>query len=324
MRPTRIKRAVASLPDSARSRYIFEMNSPHAADWKSLYPFESHRLDLDGQSYHFVDEGAGAPLLMVHGNPTWSFYWRNLILAFRGRFRTIAVDHIGCGLSDKPQRYPYTLAQHIANLARLIEQLDLREVTLLAHDWGGAIALGAALRQTERIGRIVLFNTGAFPPPFIPLRIRVCRTPIAGPIALRGLNLFARAALRMAVEKPDRLTPAVRAGLLAPYDSWAHRVAVDGFVRDIPMTRRHPTWKTLTDIEAGLPKLARLPVQLIWGMRDWCFTPACLHRFEEVFPDADVHRFEDAGHYVVEDAHERIIPLVDHFLASTTCPAPSA
>ena len=300
------------------------MNSPHTANWKTLYPFASHRLEFDGQSYHYVDEGAGEPLLMVHGNPTWSFYWRNLILAFRDRFRTIAVDHIGCGLSSKPQHYRYTLAQHVANLDRLIEQLDLRDVTLLAHDWGGAIALGAALRHADRIGRIILFNTGAFPPPFVPLRIRVCRTPVVGRFALRGLNLFARAALRMAVEKPERMTAEIRAGLLAPYDNWAHRVAVDSFVRDIPMTRRHPTWQTLVDIEAGLPTLAHLPVQLIWGMRDWCFTPECLRRFEQLFPRADVHRFEDAGHYIVEDAHERIVPLVDRFLETTACPAPSA
>jgi haloalkane dehalogenase len=300
------------------------MNSPPAADWKALYPFESHQLDLDGQRYHYVDEGSGEPLLMVHGNPTWSFYWRNLILAFRDRFRAIAVDHIGCGLSSKPQKYPYLLSQHVTNVDRLIEQLDLHDVTLLAHDWGGAIALGAALRHTDRIARIILFNTGAFPPPFIPLRIRVCRTPLVGQFAIRGLNLFSRAALWMAVTKPDRMTAEVRAGLLAPYDNWANRIAVDSFVRDIPMTRRHPTWQTLADIEAGLPTLAHLPVQLIWGMRDWCFTPECLHRLEQAFPHADVHRFDDAGHYVVEDAHERIVPLVDRFLETTARPAPSA
>ena len=299
------------------------MNSPPAADWKSLYPFESHHLDFDGQSYHYVDEGSGPPLLMVHGNPTWSFYWRNLVLAFRDRYRALAVDHIGCGLSDKPRQYDYTLARHVDNLARFVTQLDLRDVTLLAHDWGGAIALGTALKHTDRIGRIVLFNTGAFPPPFVPFRIRVCRTPVLGRIALRGLNLFSRAALRMAVEKSERMTPAVRAGLLAPYDSWAHRVAVDRFVRDIPLTQRHPTWQTLADIESGLPTLAHLPVQLIWGMRDWCFTPECLQRFEQVFPNAEVHRFEDAGHYVVEDAHERIVPLVDRFLETTACPVRS-
>ena len=286
------------------------------ADWRRLYPFRSHELALDSLRYHFLDEGTGEPLLMVHGNPTWSFYWRNLVTAFRDRYRVIVPDHIGCGLSDKPQRYEYTLAQHVRNLVRLVEHLDLSGVTLLAHDWGGAIGLGAALAAPERFARIVLFNTGAFPPPFVPLRIRVCRTPVVGRIAMRGLNLFARAALTMAVEKPERLTPAVRAGLLAPYDNWANRVAIDQFVRDIPFSRRHPTWQTLAEIEAALPTIAPRPVQLIWGMRDWCFTPACLERFAQIFPHAAVHRLADAGHYVIEDAHERIVPLVQAFLQS--------
>jgi cis-3-alkyl-4-acyloxetan-2-one decarboxylase len=195
-----------------------------------------------------------------------------------------------------------------------VEQLDLRDVTLLVHDWGGAIGLGTALRLPERFARLVLFNTAAFPPPFIPLRIRACRTPLVGTLAIRGANVFARAALSMAVEKPERMTPAVRAGLLAPYGKWADRVAIDRFVRDIPLSRRHPTWQRLEEIEAGLRTLATRPVQMIWGMRDWCFRPSCLDRLLESFPQAEVHRLADAGHYVVEDAYERIVPLVVDFL----------
>jgi len=159
-----------------------------------------------------------------------------------------------------------------------------------------------------------LFNTGAFPPPFFPYRIRVCRTPILGQWAVRKLNLFARAALRMAVSNRDRMTPAVRAGLLAPYDNWENRVAIHQFVADIPASKRHPTWQTLADIESGLPTLDDRPIMAIWGMQDWCFTPACLDRFLAVFPDAEVHRLVDAGHYVIEDAHERIVPLVERFV----------
>jgi haloalkane dehalogenase len=225
------------------------------------------------------------------------------------------VDHIGCGLSDKPQRYDYTLAQHTENLCRFIEQIDLRGVTLLAHDWGGAIGLGAAVKLKERFSRIVLFNTGAFPPPFVPARIAACRTPIVGRIAVRGFNAFARAAITMAVEKPERMTPEVQSGLLAPYDSWANRVAVWRFVRDIPFTRAHPTHATLADLERQLPTLADLPVALIWGMRDWCFRPECLRRFQQVFPHAESHELADCGHYVVEDAHERIVPIVCAFLS---------
>jgi len=284
-------------------------------DWRTLYPFASHHLQLDSLRYHYVDEGADQPMLMVHGNPTWSFYWRNLVLAFRDRYRVVVPDHIGCGLSDKPQDYPYRLSQHIENLVRLIEHLNLSDISLLVHDWGGAIGLGAALQVPDRVARIVLFNTGAYPPPYFPFRIRICRTPILGQWAVRKLNLFARAALRMAVNKRERMTPAVRAGLLAPYDSWENRVAIYRFVADIPASQRHPTWQALSDIESGLPTLADRPIMAIWGMRDWCFTPACLDRFLDVFPDAEVHRLQDAGHYVIEDAHEEIVPLVERFLS---------
>jgi len=287
---------------------------PARPDWRRLYPFSSHELDLDGLRYHYLDEGAGRPLLMVHGNPTWSFYWRNLIEAFRDKNRVIAPDHIGCGLSDKPAHYHYTLAQHIENLLKLIEELDLSEITLVAHDWGGAIGLGAAGRQPERFRRIVLFNTGAFPPPYVPWRLRMIRSPLIGKPAIQGGNLFARAALRMAVADRTRLSSQVKAGLLAPYNNWSNRIATYKFVRDIPTTPRHPTWETLKQVENGLQTLSDRPTLLIWGMQDWCFNSVCLDRLSELLPNHEVHRFQDAGHYVVEEAHERIVPLMSAFL----------
>jgi haloalkane dehalogenase len=271
-------------------------------------------MDVGGQRLHYIEEGAGEPLLFVHGNPTWSFYWRDLILGLRDRYRCVAVDHIGCGLSDKPQRYEYTLQRRISDLVEVVQRLDLRGATLVAHDWGGAIGLGTVQQLRERFGRIVLFNTGAFPPPFVPWRIAACRIPVFGTIAMRGVNAFARAALSMAVEKHERMRADVQAGLLAPYDSWQNRVAIDAFVKDIPFSPRHPTWRTLERIEAGLTSLGTMPIQLIWGMRDWCFRPECLERFIRHWPEAEVQRLEDCGHYVVEDAHERIVPLMRDFL----------
>ncbi len=190
-----------------------------AADWRSLYPFASREIRLDGHRYHYVDEGQGEVLLLVHGNPTWSFYWRELIRGLSGDYRVIAVDHIGCGLSDKPAGYSYRLARHAENLARFVDELDLDDVTLMAHDWGGAIGLSAALRAEQRYRRFVMFNTAAFRSRLMPWRIRVCRTPVLGKLAVQGVNAFARAALSMAVCMHERMTPAVRAGLLAPYDT---------------------------------------------------------------------------------------------------------
>jgi len=284
-------------------------------DWRQLYPFDSHYLEVGGHRIHYVDEGAGETLLFVHGNPTWSFHWRNLLTALRQRYRVVAIDHLGCGLSDKPQDWPYQLSGHVANLRALIERLDLQKLTLLAQDWGGAIGLGAAVAEPERFSRFMLFNTGAFHGGRMPVRIGVCRMPVLGPLAVRGGNAFARAALHMAMQHPERLTPEIRAGILAPYGNWHDRVAIQRFVEDIPLAPSHPSYETLSAIERGLPSLADRPVQLIWGMRDWCFTPWFLERFEQVFPQAEVHRLADAGHWVVEDAHEQIVPLVTQFLA---------
>ena len=285
-----------------------------SAPWRDLYPFRSHWLPIGDHRLHYVDEGSGAPVLLVHGNPTWSFYWRNIMVGLGDRYRMIAVDHLGCGLSDKPQAYDYNLVNHTANLTRLVDELDLHDATLVVHDWGGAIGLGTLVERPDRFRRIVVFNTGAFPPPFCPWRIRVCRWPWIGPWSVRRLNVFARAALTMAVERSDRMTPAVRAGFLAPYDSFDHRIAIARFVQDIPLSKRHPTWSVLERLEQRLHDLPRRPVQIIWGMRDWCFTPQCLERMCRLFPHADVVRMEDAGHYVVEDAHERIVPLMARFL----------
>ncbi len=285
-------------------------------DWRSLYPFDSHEIRLGGMRYHYLDEGAGPVLLLVHGNPTWSFMWREIILALRGKFRLIAPDHIGCGLSDKPSpaRYSYRLAQRVADLGQLIEHLDLQHITLVAHDWGGPIGMGAAVAAPERFERFVLMNTAAFRAASCPFRIRLCHLPIIGPLGVQGLNLFAKAALDQAVAKHERMTPAVRAGMIAPYDSWANRTAVYRFVCDIPLRSSHPSYQTIVDIEKGLAQFGRHPVCLIWGMKDWCFSAAFLERFLQFFPQAQVHRLPDAAHYVVEDAHEQIIPILENFV----------
>ncbi|MBL9125084.1 MAG: alpha/beta fold hydrolase [Planctomycetaceae bacterium] len=283
-------------------------------DWRKLYPFASHYLPLDAGRYHYLDEGRGETLLLVHGNPTWSFYWRNVVRTFRDRYRLVAPDHLGCGLSDKPANYDYRLAKHIDNLTRLVDTLDLRQITLMAHDWGGAIGMGVAARRPERFARFVLCNTAAFRSQAIPRRIAACRIPVLGQLAVQGFNGFARAALRMATEHPEKFTPAVQAGYLAPYDTWAHRIATHRFVLDIPLDPSHPSYETLCEVERGLAKFRKHPMLLIWGMRDWCFTPAFLERFLEFFPYADVQRANDAGHYVIEDASERIPLWLTGFL----------
>lgn len=283
--------------------------------WRAEYPFASHWFDVGPGRVHYVDEGAGeSPLLFVHGNPTWSFHWRRLIAALRSTHRCVAIDHLGCGLSDKPQR-PYQLAERIDHLGQLIDQLDLRDVTLVAQDWGGAIGLGAMLQRQDRLKKVLLFNTGAWPPRHIPWRIAVCRTPLLGKLGLQGANLFSRAALRMTLSRQRGLSRETAAGYLAPYNNWANRRAVYEFVADIPTRPTDPTWQTLAGIDARLPELAGLPIRLVWGMQDWCFDPTCLDRFVSYWPDAEVVRLQDVGHWVPEDAPEDSLRLLSEFVS---------
>jgi pimeloyl-ACP methyl ester carboxylesterase len=291
--------------------------------FRKLYPFESHHLSLAGHKYHYIDEGPtepvkeqpAEPLVMLHGNPTWSFYYRSLIAGFRKTHRVIAPDHMGCGLSDKPSNYPYTLEQHIANLEALLDSLKLERMTLFLHDWGGAIGMGCAERHPERVKRFVIFNTAAFPASRIPFRINICKLPIVGTLAVRGLNAFAGLAPSLACAKQERMTPDVKAGYLAPYDSYAHRIAILRFVQDIPMSPAHPTYKLVERIGEGLSVFKDRPMLIIWGEQDWCFTTDFLAEWQQRFPQAEVHRIPEAGHYVVEDAHEQIIPWVREFFA---------
>ena len=287
---------------------------PRVDSWSDLLPYTSAEIDLDGHAYRYIDEGQGDPIVMSHGNPTWSFYWRELVSSFRETHRTIAVDHLGCGRSDKPQNYPYSLSAHVDNLTTLLDRIDIRGATLVAHDWGGAIGLGAVLKRPERFARIVLLITAAFPPPYIPLRIRSCRLPLLGTLGMRGLNLFARAALWMAVEKRSSLSPEAKRGLIAPYHDWKSRIAIDRFVHDIPLTRKHPTWSVLEEIEKGFPGLSSMPSTMIWGMKDWCFRPECLYRLQELLPDATSVELNDVGHYVMEEAPECVVKCMREFL----------
>lgn len=301
-------------PSDASASRAVAPNPAIPASFAAEYPFASHWVDLDGVRYHHLDEGQGPPVLMVHGNPTWSFAWRRFVGPLSRVARVLAVDHVGCGLSDKPLDYEYRLRTHIDNLVRFVERHDLRGITLVAHDWGGAIGMGAAARMPDRFARFVLCNTAAFRSTRMPWRIAVCRWPVIGPLGVRGLNLFSRAALTMAVAHRERITPAVRAGYLHPYDSWDHRVAVQRFVEDIPLHPSHPSWTTLVEVEEGLAQFRDRPLLLAWGEQDWCFTMPFLREFQERFPKAETVTYPDAGHYVFEDAHERLVPAALDFL----------
>ncbi len=283
-------------------------------EFEELYPYKARSLELGALSYSFLDEGQGEPLLMLHGNPTWSFYYRNLVLGLKDKYRCVVPDHIGCGFSSKPFNYNYTLSQHIDNLEALVESLNLKNITLVLHDWGGAIGMGFAVRHPEKIARIVVFNTAAFLSDHIPASINFCRRPVLGPIAILLFNAFVRGALWRACAHPERLTRKVREGYFAPYNTYANRMGILRFIQDIPMHSGVPSYSVVKKIEENLQTFRDRPMMIVWGKQDFCFNDHFLNRWKEYFPEAEVHEVEDAGHFVVEDAYERIIPWMREFL----------
>lgn len=288
------------------------------AAMKALYPYEGQFLDVDGGKLHYLDEGglndAEQPVMLaVHGNPTWSFYWRKLIEEFAGAYRVVVPDHIGCGLSDKPQDWTYRLEQHIENLCALVEHLDLQNIVLVVHDWGGAIGSGMAGRMPERISHMVVTNTAAFRSKEIPLSIASCRIPVFGAVAVRGFNAFAGVATWRASAKG--LSSDVKAGLVFPYNSWANRIATLKFVEDIPLKSSHPSYEALTQVEENLSKLTDKPMLICWGEQDFCFTPNFRKEWQRRFPEASVHAWDDVGHYVIEDVPERLVSTMKDWLA---------
>jgi len=297
--------------------------APTAQPWDSLpdnvkqhYPWPGEYFTTaSGHQQHYLDEGSGDPMLMVHGNPTWSFYYRRLVQHFSSTHRCVVPDHIGCGLSEMPEDWTYRLQDHIDNLVALIDHLDLKDITLLVHDWGGAIGFGAALARPDRIKRLVVFNTAVFMEK-VPWSIRFARKPLVGETMVRGLNAFIRASLLWNLTDRGRLGDGVGEGYGAPYKSFDKRVGHLRFIRDIPLEDGHPTRETIERLDRDVVTLADRPTVFIWGDKDFVFTPRFLHEhWLKKFPEAEVHQFEDAAHWVVEDAHERIVPIVEDFLA---------
>src|SRR5215208_2695299 len=274
-----------------------------SGDFGGTFPFEPHWVDAGKQKLHCVDEGPrdGATVLMVHGNPTWSYMYRRPIaeLAARGH-RCVAPDHMGFGRSDKPARLgSYTLQTHIENLGALIDALDLRDVVLVAHDWGGPIGLGALIERRDRLRAALLMNTWAWElPSFLPPFLREFRTEGRGEILALAGNLFVEAIPGgMATREVD---PAMMGAYRAPFPDYWSRIGTLAFQRDIPFTERDRSAALMGTIHERLQALD-VRVTLVWGMRDRVFQPVFLDQWRELFPQANVVELSDAAHFVPED-----------------------
>lgn len=287
--------------------------------YQQFYPFEGHYFERNGLKLHYLDEGQGEVIVMVHGNPTWSFYYREVVKAVRGQYRAIVPDHIGCGLSDKPgdDQYTYTLRSRVDDLEALLAHLGVVEnVTLLAHDWGGMIAMAYAHRHPERVKRIALMNTGAFTMPAgktLPGLLRLVRDSALGAYLVEEHNFFAVGATYLGVTAAA-MGDELRRAYIAPYDTPANRIATLRFVQDIPLEPDDPAWAIVAESEQKLAAGAfrETPVLLCWGMKDFVFDKLFLKQFRRYWPQAEVWEFPSAGHYVLEEQGPEIIErLVD-------------
>ena len=286
---------------------------------RDLYPFEGRFFDRDGLAYHYLDEGEGPAVVMVHGNPTWSFYYRQLVQALSPTHRCLVPDHIGCGLSDKPSAdaYPYTLEARADDLEAWLDAVcPDGPVTLVLHDWGGMIGMLWAHRHPQRVKRIVLLNTAAFHLPKtkrFPPALRLARDSKFGGHLVTQFNAFAGVAARIGCTQSP-MPAALRRAYVAPYDTPDNRVATLRFVQDIPLAPEDPGYATVTAVEEGLSRWADTPVFIGWGLRDFVFDGHFLRRWEELLSHAEIHRWEQAGHYVLEDVYDELLPRLTAFL----------
>ncbi|QDH68818.1 alpha/beta fold hydrolase [Marilutibacter alkalisoli] len=285
------------------------------------YPFTPRRFEVrPGIGMSFLDEGPrdGEVVVMVHGNPSWSYYWRKLVSGLSGRYRCIVPDHVGMGLSDRPgdEAYDYTLQSRVDDLEALLQHLGVTgPLTLAVHDWGGMIGFGWALARRERVRRLVILNTAAFPLPAakpMPWQLSLGRDSKLGGFMIRAFNLFARGAAWVGVEK--RMPRAVRRAYTAPYDGWTNAISTLRFMQDIPLGEGDRAWPLLAESARALHEYADRPVFIGWGLRDFVFDKHFLDGFIAALPQAEVHAFEDANHYVLEDEAEVLVPAIRDFL----------
>ena len=287
-----------------------------------LYPFTPKSMMIQGHRVSYLDEGnpQAIPTVMVHGNPTWSFYYRHVVEAIvKAGGRALVLDHVGCGFSDKPseQTYEYTLRQRVSDLTEWMRQLGLSDQPfhMIVHDWGGMIGCAYATQHAEYLQKLVVLNTAAFHIPGdkkLPFTLWLGRNTWLGQFLIQGLNAFSGMATRWACSKP--LSKAVRQAYCAPYNNWSNRIATHRFVKDIPLHPQDKAYDVVSETQAGLSRLKEQNIMIAWGLKDFVFDESFLRVWQARFPQAQYHIFADAGHYVLEDQKENLVPLISQFI----------
>ncbi len=278
---------------------------------KSLYPFTSKYHVIGSEKMHYIDVGHGdKTFIMIHGNPTWSFYYRNLIKDLSKHSRVIAIDHLNCGLSSRSDKF-HRYNDRIEHILNLIDSLNLTNFSIIGHDWGGAISVGVATRQKEKTQSLILMNTACFPSSNIPKRIAMCRLPFLGTFLNQTSNGFLLSSFVMGTSKG--LSSKVKQGYLYPYKKIPNRKSIDDFVKDIPMEIDHPSYKTMEQVGQDAKDLD-LPVLLLWGEDDFCFDMQFFDEMKTLFKNVQAYSFKGVGHYVLEDAYETCLDKISEFI----------
>jgi len=266
-----------------------------------LYPFQDRWLEIDGNTVHYVDEGHGQVLLLLHGNPTWSFLYRHLIRELSGSYRCIAIDYPGFGLSTARPGYGFTPREHAQVLEQLVLALDLRDVTLMVQDWGGPIGLGVAGRHPERIHALVIGNSWAWPENGNPKK-EGFSSVMGGPVgrfAIRNFDAFVNLLIPLGTTRS--LAADEMRAYRGPFPTRASRMPTAIFPREIIASRDY-----LAEVEAGLPRLKEKPTLIVWGAKEGGFNGQELPRFERLFPHHRTVLLENARHFIQEDEAPRI------------------
>lgn len=288
-------------------------------DFNGTYAYEPNYLDIDGFKMHFVDEGEGEPVLMLHGDPTWGYLWRNFIPSISETRRVIIPDHMGMGKSSVPKApYPYLLKNHISNLEELVLKLELNDITLVLHDWGGPVGMGFAVRHPERIKRIIIMNTWAFakwPGGELPRLLQIIRSDKGESFVLEK-NGYVRRALLGTANNPENYTSQVLDAYLSPFPNPDSRLALLCWSRDITYSEADQSYNDMKQIEENLKLFTELPILIIWGMLDPVLPVSVLEKWLSIYPHAQVRRIEEASHFLQEDTPESVISEVNSFLSS--------
>jgi len=288
-----------------------------AETFEGSFNFAPHYHHVNGFEMHFVDEGRGEPIVLIHGDPTWGYLYRTFIPILSQHRRCIVPDHMGMGKSGIPREaYPYQLRHHVANLEALLLHLNLHEMTLVLHDWGGPVGLGFATRHPDRIKRLVLMNTWAFAPwpggP-LPRLLELIRSERGEKFVLEK-NGYLEPALVGTTHRPENLTKTVLDAYRAPFPTPESRLALLCWSRDIPVHETDPSYLEMKRIEEALPRFTRTPTLLVWGMRDPVLPESVLRTWQRIYPQTTTAEIEDASHFLQEDAPERIVLCIEEFL----------